>query len=178
VISLEWGALLIRLGALVLRASLAIWIGGAVILAAASALELMNRGQMFRMFLMCMQCAVPGLVAWYLGGYFWRNAEDLAMPPDFDSEEWSDESHAGQELLTASLVLAGAFLLVFGAFDLVASWYFYESFRSYGSWLEPDSSDDPAAVGALRYATVAAVKIALSLILIFAGRHIAARVTR
>jgi hypothetical protein len=177
-ISLEWGALGIRLGALVLRLTLVFWFAASVIIACTFGYVLLSGGEAFRTFLMLLQCVVPGVVTWFLAGYFWRHAENLVTPPEFHSQEWNDEPQGGRELLTAALVLVGAYFLVTGVFELIASWRFYELFRESGDWFLPDSGDGYAAAEGLRLAAIAVVQILIASLLTFAGRHLAARLSR
>jgi hypothetical protein len=178
VISLEWGALLIRLGTLVLAPTLVVWGVGSVVTLMLFVYELSTGGQAHRALAMWLQFVVPGVVTWRLTRYLRQNAEDLVTPPSFEADEWTDESQRGQELLTAALVLVGSILLIAGSFSLISSWHLYATYSTRGVSLYRDSDGDFAVAMVLRNAVGAGVQIAIALVVIFAGRRIAARFTR
>ena len=173
-ISLEFAALTIRLGALVLCATCGWWIGGSLILALNFGYRLLAGLHVSSAFVLLVQFVVPGAVTWILFKYLWRHAEDLVTPPGFDAENWTDEPQGGQELLTAAMVLVGAYFLVIGARGLVESWFVYDLYRA-GPGSSPFAGHEFYTVEAVRRFAIAGAEVLTSLMLIFAGRHIAAR---
>lgn len=169
-ISLEWGSLVVRLCALVLYATLTLWIGGAAVGALGLAYTAMTEGDVDHAFVLLMSYFAPAVVTWVLARYFWRNAEDLVMPPELESDEWTDEPRGGQELFAAGMIVLGAYLLVTGVRGLTGAWMAHRFFLAYGMEGARVAISDVRSLLA-----VAVCEIVAAVIFIFAGRFIAAR---
>jgi hypothetical protein len=172
--SLQWGTLAVRLGALVLYASLPFWIGSTLGMAAVAAYEVFHGSDRTYALIAVGTYATPAAVTWLLARYFWRRADDLVVPPDVDPEAPNDALRHGEELLTAGLILLGAYVLVTRAWTPMGTWYLYHY-----NWVEFGSSDffDDTNTNAVSdmWAAVSAFEMVAALFMVFAGRRIASR---
>jgi hypothetical protein len=172
--SFQWGTLILRLGALALYASLPVWLGSTLGAAVVAAYEAYDGDDRTYAIIGVGHYAAPAVVTWLLAGYFRRRADHLIRPVDVDPESASDAPRPGEELLTAGIVLFGAYLLVARSWTPFSIWHLhYDTWMQYGSY--EYYNDGVFDVVTQRWAAVSLFEFVAALFLIFAGRRIASR---
>jgi len=176
-IGLEFAALAIRIGSLVLLATLGVFAAGAALWILFLIYGVLARGRVDDSFVMLISVFIPALAAWLLAKHFRRSAEELATPPHFDADQWTDAPQGGRELLTAALVWFGGYLLLVGARGLAGAWFAYDLYqgsleRRGGSLFGEFPVDEFARAEMLRQFVGTGADVVTGLVLVFAGRRI------
>jgi hypothetical protein len=174
-LSIEFAALAIRLGALVLYAAMGVFAAGTLLWALLLVYKLLSGSRGGDTFVLLFGVLVPAIVTGILAKYFWRHAENLAIPPHFDPEEWTDAPQGGRELLTAALVWIGAYFLLVGARGLVGAWILFDYHLTMLDAYDELEFDAFTRANLLRHFAGAGLNIVTALALMFAGRRIAER---
>jgi len=114
---------------------------------------------------------------WWLARLFWRKAERLVAPPEVEPGSPEHIPGPGEGLLTAGIVIFGGYLFVGAVRAFVLSWSIYLETLDAFSYFGP-SSEEFAFNQTSIWTTYAAFDFAAAVMLIFGGRHLAARLSR